>query len=494
MLCIGALTQSVSYYGTRHSKNKLINQAFQRGRKPNGFYQVSNDGGKSIKVEKMAEDIRKEGFLVGGYTTKSISRFGDVSSSLSTMDFLPKDEYESYMYYNINKDWSTKYESLGQRGAAYCYNGRSEQGSYFTKYDNIHWSGQVKNGFLDGAGIGFAKLNDYKMIFFKADFDQGVPVGDNTFVWYNLNGSYDQYKADRQSTTTSNVGKFYDNLATIKIDGKYGFISRDARTAIPASFNSVEAYFSNGRATVKNDKEEIIIDRTGKQVDLSARQKKIYADAKAEAERKAAAERQAELEKERLRLLAEQKAAEERRAAAAKEAALKQRIEVNKNPKLWSRGCRLCYRYPSGNEYVLATLEEWNESKTRVKVKIVASPSSTRTLNGDLLEKNNTMWVSARNEGWHLALDEEIEVALRNDNSVKKTQTYSSSSSSSSSYSPSYSDCSTCRGRGRVACSSCDGTGTYHQSGWSEDRYEICSSCNGSGWKKCYSCNGTGRR
>lgn len=493
MFFIGSSNQSDVYQGfSRTSKNKLIKEAFQRGRQPNEFYVLRNEGGKSIKVEKMEEEIRKEGYIVGEHTTKSISRFGDVSSSLSTMRFLPKDEFESYIYYNINSDWSVKFERLNKKGSAYCYNGSSSQGSYFTKYDNIRWSGEINNGFLDGTGVGFANLNDYKMIFFKAVFDKGVPIGDNTFVWYDFRGSYEPYSSSKVSSQTSNVGKFYDNLAEIKVNNKYGFISRDAKTAIPVQFNSVVAYFSNGRATVTNDKEEIVIDRTGKQVDLSARQKKIYADIKAEENRKAEAARQAELAKERERLLAEQRAAEERRQAEAREANLKRRIEANKNPKLWSRGCRLCYRYPSGNEYVLATLEEWNESRTKVKVKIVASPSSSRTLNGDLLEKNNTMWVSARNEGWHLALDEEIEMALSNDNSVRRTQ---SSSSSSSSYTPSYSDCSSCHGTGYQKCYMCDGTGRRDNSSWGEDaNYETCSSCHGRGQISCSSCRGTGKR
>ena len=173
---------------------------------------------------------------------------------------------------------------------------------------------------------------------------------------------------------------------------------------------------------------------------------------------------------------------------------LKRRIEINKNPKLWTRGCRLAYRYPNGKEYVLATLEEWNEGRTKVKVKIVASPSSTRTLNGDLLEKNNTMWVSVRNEGWHLALDEEITLALNNDNSTKRTEVITTSSSSSS-YSPSYSDCSSCNGTGYTKCYSCDGSDRVDNSGWGEDAsYETCSSCRGRGRISCSSCNGSGRR
>ena len=469
LFCVQGFSQSV--VGTnRSSKNKLVNAAFKKGRSPKGFYTLVNEGGKSIKVEKMAETLREEGFIVGDHTTKSISRFGDVATSLSTMQFLPKDEFDSYIYYNLNSDWSTKYEQLTKTGTAYCFTGTG-QSLMFTKYDNIKWSGEISNGLLQGPGVGFANLNNNKIVFFKGVFDKGVPVGDNTFYWYSFNGAFAPYRSASVSSQVSHVGKFYDDLASIQIGEKYGFISRNATMAIPASFKSVVADFSNGRATVTNDKEEIIIDRTGKQVDLSARQKKIYADIKAEEERKAEEARQAELAKERERLLAEQKAAEEKRLAEEREADLKRRIEINKNPKLWSRGCRLAYRYPNGKEYVIATLEEWNEDHSRVKIKIVASPSSTKTLNGDLLSKNNMMWVSAHREGWHLATDEEIEIGLGRDDSDNDHI------------------CKSCNGRGTIPCSRCNGTGV-------EDTYShyTCRQCKGKGSKACYSCGGSGRR
>ena len=227
------------------------------------------------------------------------------------------------------------------------------------------------------------------------------------------------------------------------------------------------------------------MDRSGKFVDYTESQKKIFADAKAREDSIKAAELQA-------KLLAEQKAAEEKRLAEEKEAELKRRIEINKNVKLWSKGCRLAYRYPNGNEYVIATLEEWNENRSKVKVKIVASPSSTRTLNGDLLEKNNTMWVSAHNEGWHLALDDEITIALNNDGSAKKSPVIVSSSASSG---PKYSACSNCKGTGYVQCYSCYGKGRVQVDSWDEDKgYKTCYSCAGTGRVACSSCDGTGRR
>ena len=492
MLCIVAMTQGV-VSSSRHSSNKLINEAFQRGRSRGDFYEIRNTKEKAIDVDKMRAEIIKEGCIVGKYTTKTISRFGDVATTLSTMQFLPKDEYLSYLYYHLRYNDMASFEQLINKGIAYCYVNNISY-TYFVKNDGISWSGEIINGLLDGNGVGYGKISNDRVVYFSGSFDKGIPIGKTKFQYYKLGNELSEYSSSNAYSMTSSIGRFGDDLASIMINDKYGFITREGKTAIDVKFNGVVAGFSNGRATVTNDKEEIIIDRTGKQVDLSARQKKIYADAKAEAERKAEEERQAKLEAERQKLLAEQKAEEERRAAEAKELAFQKRIEANKNTKLWSRGCRLCYRYPNGYEYVIGTLEEWNESRTKVKIKIVASPSSTRTLNGDLLEKNNTMWVSARNEGWHLALDEEITAALNNDNSVRSE--YESSSSSSSSYSSDYSTCSRCGGRGVVQCSSCNGTGAWKESaGWDEDpTYKRCSNCNGKGSYTCYDCRGTGKR
>ena len=483
MFCIGSFAQE-----------KLFKEALANGHQPGKFYHAVNNKSKSLKVADVREYADRMGYILGSIDTKTVSRFGDVATTVASFDFLPQGEYIDYLYYHIRPDVNIGLQQLTKKGSAYCYLKRDGKTTYFWKCNNISWNGEVVNGMLNGSGIGYGKVSDALVVCFRAKFYNGMPVGTNSFQWYNISGKPGPYSSSNLSAHTAVAqNEFSDGLAWVKVNGLYGFVNLQGQTAIPVKFKSVVNPFANGQATVTNETEEIIINTSGVKVDLSPRQKKIYADIKAEEERKAEAARQAELEKERARILAEKKAEEERQAAAAAELALQKRIEANKNTKLWSRGCRLAYRYPNGKEYVLATLEEWNETRTRVKVKIVASPSATRTLNGDLLEKGNTMWVSAHNEGWHLALDEEISIALGNDHSIKPTPSPSYSSGSSSS-GRSYSDCSTCRGRGRVACSSCDGTGTYHQSGWSEDRYETCSSCNGSGWKKCYSCNGTGRR
>ena len=321
MFCIGSYAQSAVNVGTnRSSKNKLINEAFQRGRNPNGFYEIKNDGKKSIKVEKMEEDILDEGFIVGNYTTKSISRFGDVSTTVNTMQFLPKDEYLSYMYYNLNTDWSTKIEQLNKKGSAYC----CVQNTNFYKYDNIYWNGELRNGKLHGSGTGFATDNK-TFVFFKATFDEGIPVGETSFKWYMTRNKLGPYDKSQVHIETCNIGKFYDNLASIRVGDNYGFITREAKLAITPSFKSIVSNFANGRATVTNEKEEIIIDRTGKQIDLSARQKQKNAQEEAKRRQEEAKRKQEEQRKE---LARQQEQIERRRLEAQAE---KRRVEKFKN-------------------------------------------------------------------------------------------------------------------------------------------------------------------
>ena len=482
---------------------KHFREALTRGREYRSYYVLINDDKKVVKVESLIEFCRAHDYSWNEkYESKEISKFGDVATSVYKFYFIPKAEFQNYVF-----EWTDRTASrsgdLKSCGSVYFYDPAIN--SFLCLREKALWSGSILDGFVEGTGAGIWEKDNHTYYYFSGTFQKGFPVGKAKYRIVDTNvqcawGYSPREKlpsgknADGPPFREVEVGNMSEGMATFRYldDGEkkgngselYGYVNQTGTIAVKPTYKSASS-FKNGRAAVDNDKgENVYIDKTGQFVDYTEKQKKIFADAKAEQDRIAA-------EQERQRLLAEQKAAEEKRIAKEKEAALQRRIEANKNTKLWSRGCRLCYRYPNGYEYVLATLEEWNESHTKVKVKIVASPSSTRTLNGDLLEKNNTMWVSARNEGWHLALDEEITAALNNDNSVRQ----SSSSSSSSSYSQSYSDCSTCRGTGYVKCYSCNGTGAYDDSSWDEDEnYRTCSSCHGRGKVTCSSCNGTGRR
>ena len=484
------------------TEEKLFREALSKGRGYRSYYELVNETKKVVKAEDLINYCKSHGYLwEKDYKTKEISKFGDFSTSVYLFYFLPKNEFVNYVF-----DWTDRTNSnagqLKSKGSVYFYNASTN--TFDLLNNTALWTGSVVDGFVDGKGAGIWIKDGTHYYYFSGTFKRGFPLGNakyrivdtNVGSWgyspreklpsgkYGTGGPFREVEVGEMNDGRA-VFRYLDSGdASNKGSNLYGFVDQNGAVVIKPAYKTAGP-FSNGRAAVSNDKEEFYIDKNGNFVDHTPRQKKIYADAKAK-------EDSIKAEREREQLLAEQKAAEERRIAEEKEAALKKRIEANKNTKLWSRGCRLAYRYANGYEYVIATLEEWNENRTKVKVKIVASPSATRTLNGDLLEKNNTMWVSAHNEGWHLALDEEISAALNNDNSVRRIQAPSSSSSSSSSSN----FCSKCGGRGVIQCWSCNGTGSHSRGGgWDEDAtYETCSTCRGKGSYTCSQCNGTGRR
>ncbi len=200
------------------------------------------------------------------------------------------------------------------------------------------------------------------------------------------------------------------------------------------------------------------------------------------------------------RLAAEQRAREEEERQAAikreeeeRQAAIKReherKITVNCNYKLWSKGDHICYVFPNGSykdKIACGTLEEWNENRTKAHIKIVTSPSNSLTYDGELLEKNNTFWISTQGTKWHLAIEGEFEKSLEYDDSKKSPDVIYVNNQSSSDVRR-YNDCSYCHGSGRLKCLSC------HGSGWDSWDDKTCTSCRGQGTEQCYHCGGTGK-
>jgi len=483
---------------------KHFREALLRGREYQQFYILVNEDKKTVKVESLIEFCKANNYRWNEkYETKEISKFGDKATSVYKFHFIPNSQYVQYVF-----EWTDRFQKRGNdltnKGSVYFFNPSINR--FLCLENNALWTGNIVNGYIDGTGAGIWQKDSRTFYYFCGTFKKGFPIGKAKFRIIDVEDKVawgysprEKMPSGKSGTGTPfrevEVGEMHDGMALFRyldngegrsagnLNELYGYVKDNGEIAISPKYKSAFD-FKGGRAAVVNDKgEDVYINKTGQFVDYTEKQKKIFADEKARQDSIKRAE-------ERARLLAEQKAMEERLAAEAKEEAFKRRIEANKNTKLWSRGCRLAYRYPNGSEYVLATLEEWNENHSKVKIKIVASPSSTRTLNGDLLEKNNTMWVSARNEGWHLALDEEITAALNNDNSVKKVTTTVSSSSGST-----LGACSRCNGTGRQLCYSCNGTGRTRKDNWDEDKgYETCYTCRGTTTVACSSCNGTGKR
>jgi len=108
-------------------------------------------------------------------------------------------------------------------------------------------------------------------------------------------------------------------------------------------------------------------------------------------------------------ILKKQKQIKQEKVAKAKRDKL---IKTNSNKYNWKLGDKICRVDYKG--ITMGTIDQWNSDKSKVKIKIAASPGGL--YDGDLLTKGNEIWITPK--GWHKCLDDEKKYALENDRSA----------------------------------------------------------------------------
>lgn len=304
-----------------YAQDKLFNEAVKRGRQPRHFYVLENTKNKLIAIDKLEELGIKKGYILGGYTKKSIARFGDVAESVKTLEFLPISEYPAYIFENLSGGYALGFNDLHNNGAGYLFRPNITANFYFQRVDGIKWSGEIRNSMLHGQGIGFAQLNDGNMVYFSGKFDEGVPQEKVTFKWFSSGLKPGLFSRGTQTDFDAKVGPFSEDLAWFAVDSIYGFVNRRGEVVVAPRFSEIVEGFKNDRATVVTNKKEIWIDKSGKMLDFTDHQKELTALAE---KKRLEEERLAKLEAERKAREAE--LAEQRRREEA-ERAEKQRLE-----------------------------------------------------------------------------------------------------------------------------------------------------------------------
>lgn len=320
------------------AQEKQFNAALSAGRAQNQFYVVKDPKGKALKLSKLTEYAEQQGYLVG-----SMKPYIGKKDAVESFEFLPKDEFISYIYSNLRED-SRDLSDLPHKGTVFCYLPDDQTKVYFWQCDNALWSGQVVNGLINGSGSGFMQVKNNAVVYFKGFFNNGIPEGDITFKWYPIS-DMGKFASKLVTETSTKVGKQSDGLASFSDLNRYGFINGQGLAVLPPVYPAIITDFADGRATVekfddgKLTKKEVIIDKTGKVVDYSAKQKEIFAQ---QAREKAARELQAKIDAEKqrkadslaeIKRIEEQKVAEQNRILAEKQKAeaAKATIAAKKN-------------------------------------------------------------------------------------------------------------------------------------------------------------------
>lgn len=278
------------------SQDKQFEEALKRGRGWGELYLFENTAGKAISLDKLNESAKKRNYIVFDYSIKNISRFGDMFQAIHLAEFIPEDEYPSYIYEHLVSEFSrTPFKELSHEGNVYGYYPTDALGRIFQLCKGVRWSGLLANNMIEGGGVGFAKTSDGYMLI-HGSFKAGIPQGKFTTKYYPSHRS--SFNPQSVKVLSVEVGDFSEGLAPFLSNGKWGFIevNANANVVVQPTYASVEG-FKGGKAKVRNEQKELWIDRTGKFIGYTDAQKKLDQE-EAEKQRKQELEAQQRRERE----------------------------------------------------------------------------------------------------------------------------------------------------------------------------------------------------
>lgn len=431
--------------------NSIFDKAIKKGRSNNGkgVYSIQFPKSKNVQTGEVLQFMRsKKYILTQDYTTRRMIRFGYFEKGMNYLEFIPESELESFI---------AEMPQTSTIGKAVIYpNSRKET-------VDVYWSGNVNNGWINGNGIGYTKLNN-SMYIVRGGFDNGIPSGICEVVTAtphieivganppaNLStGAQRLTNSDKRSASFS-VGNLNNGCKSLYLNGKYGFINERGDIVASCKYGKIVQEFNNsGYAIVtdpSDDNQEIKIDKQGSKLGYSDNQLRINEEKRlakiAEEKRVAEEKRRKELkeqdealysalcqsvyenyqkmvdliyeyverfpEGEHISDVLQYKAAHEKDKAEA---------EANKNPKKWSKGDKICYRdYKNG--LVCGVLQSWNENRTKAKLKIISGEiyngQTTMILAGEPIYKDKEIWIGTK-DGWHGATKLELHQLSESDN------------------------------------------------------------------------------
>jgi len=233
-------------------QDKLFNDALKKGRQQDSFYRLENSGGKYVEEGPLKEYAKAHSYYIGTITTETKMRFGNPVNSVKTMEFLPENELIDYIVANLRNSslisgipqsfkfngkpacgWITKEHISGID--AY----RNNVSPFFTRFDNIKWTGTIKDGVIDGDGVGVID-GDNKLFIFTGKFQNGFPVGQFTVCQYTKTVlTKKNYCFDREKVSDirkASLTAFTGNTATYAYDGYTAIISPDGSGVLDPRF------------------------------------------------------------------------------------------------------------------------------------------------------------------------------------------------------------------------------------------------------------------
>ena len=413
----------------------LFAKALKAGRNNNGkgTYSLHMPSNKNILYDDFMQYVQSHGYVLKKIDGRYFVRFGYHAFGIGSIEFIPEAELESYL---------CELPSISQSGKAFVFpNGKKET-------VDVHWSGSVANGSINGSGTGYTKMNN-SMYIIKGDFENGIPVGSCEVITVTPEYSYlgsgkpaKLLKDTKRQSARFTVGNSSNGFRSLFVNGKYGFINDRGDLIADCKYNKVvQNYNDSGFAIVTDPSDgdqEIKIGKSGAKLGYSDNQLKINEEKRlaklAEEKRLEEEKRQKEMKEQSAKLYAEIAYAitDENDKVMMDKVYIRKfpegdridmvtairdmfeqdlaEAEKNKDYKKWSKGDKICFRDVEKG-LVCGVLESWNEKKTKAKLKIISghiyNRQTTMTVGGEPLYKDKEIWIGVK-EGWHLATASEL--------------------------------------------------------------------------------------
>jgi TPR repeat protein len=177
---------SISVTAQNDWKNKLeenLKTAMSKGRQFGKPYAC--DIKPKVNKEFFEAYKAQSDYLLEGYSNfeEYKAKSDNVKNKISFMLFMPKNEYGQFLYeYIVSAGWFDKndipFSSLTKHGKAYVLNAHLYPERHLIR--DVIWSGEIKDGKIQGKGVGLAEYKDNKdretWIIFEGEFDKGFPI------------------------------------------------------------------------------------------------------------------------------------------------------------------------------------------------------------------------------------------------------------------------------------------------------------------------------
>ena len=384
----------LTYVGHIIAQGDYFKSAMDRGRTSQSFYILRNESKKKLLLEDLTKYCQDNNYIIGDHTTKEVSRFGDVATTIATFEFLPKYEYKDYLYSCLTNGKS--FYSLTQKGTGYCYyNGR------FYETTDIQWSGTIKDGLIQGKGEGYAWNTENGQGFVvSGEFDKGLPVNGLTKFTLYIPQTIGPYNSNNTVTDECKTESLSDGLLPIWINKKLGFVNTEGVICINPEYSALVKPFKDGTALVsRNDTTEIIIDKLGNYKGVTQKQQAIINE---RLRKKAEEERAAELARKKAEAeeLARLKRQEEMRMAGIRSASEGDKIYYSEEFE-HSNGVLLdiFLKRQRFNMRVVCFIEKIINKGERMQVRVASVESSsdryyaTPSIDGIKYSKGDILWI-----------------------------------------------------------------------------------------------------